>query len=162
LGCSSTYDSRRIRKSDIKTFQVNFRNTSELAETGIDRIFTLALQDLLQDATRLSLSSSNGDLVYEGEITDYRKSPVTVASGQKAVQSRLSIHVRVRFTNKKKEKDNFEKDFSFFYDYPANSRLEGEELNTALKTIFDPSQKKFSTTRLQNGNAKGCHSAYFD
>jgi hypothetical protein len=42
----------------------------------------------------------------------------------------------VRFTNKKKEEDNFEKRFSFFYDFPATSQLTGATLNTAIDEIF--------------------------
>jgi hypothetical protein len=43
----------------------------------------------------------------------------------------------VRYTNKNKESDDFEKTFSFFYDYPATEQLTGTNLNNALKEIFD-------------------------
>ena len=37
---------------DAKTFQVNyFQNTADLIEPGIDRTFTLRLQDLIQNQT---------------------------------------------------------------------------------------------------------------
>ena len=53
------------------TFQVNyFQNSARLIEPGLDRDFTLALQDLILNQTNLDLVKSNGDLVYEGEITD--------------------------------------------------------------------------------------------
>jgi hypothetical protein len=138
LSSCSVYNFTGTGKIDAKTFQVNnFQNTAELVEPGIDHTFTIALEDLIQNQTNLNLTSSNGDLVYEGEITDYRKSPMTATADQRAAQNRLSIRIHVRFTNKKKEEDNFEKDFSFFYDYPANTQLVGSDLNTALETIFE-------------------------
>jgi hypothetical protein len=123
---------------DGKTFQVNFfQNNADLIEPGIDRDFTLALQDLIQNQTNLSLVSTGGDLVYEGEIVDYRITPMTATADQQASQNRLTIRVNVRFSNKNKETDDFEKPFEFYYDYPAQSQLVGTVLNEAIKVIFE-------------------------
>jgi len=125
-------------KIDAKTFQVNFfPNNADLVEPGIDRTFTLALQDILQNQTNLNLVKNGADLTYEGEIVDYRISPMTATADQQASQNRLKIKVNVRFSNKKKETDDFEKTFEFYYDYPATTQLQGATLNTALKEIFD-------------------------
>lgn len=123
---------------NAKTFQVNyFQNSSSLVEPGIERTFTLRLQDLIQNQTNLNLTNTNGDLVYEGEIVDYRITPMTATADQRAAQNRLTIAVMVRFTNKNKETDNFEKRFSFFFDYGGNSQLIGAQLTEALDTIFE-------------------------
>lgn len=123
---------------DAKTFQVNtFQNTSELIEPGIDRQFTLKLQDLIQNQTNLNLTSTNGDLVYEGEIVDYRISPMTATADLKAAQNRLTIDINLRFSNKSKPEENFEKRFSFFYDYPGDQQLTGSQLRTAVEEIFE-------------------------
>jgi hypothetical protein len=45
--------------------------------------------------------------------------------------------VNVRFTNKNKEADNFEKPFEFFFDYPAAQQLTGQTKDNAIKTIFE-------------------------
>ena len=125
-------------KIDAKTFQVNFfQNNADIVEPGIDRTFTLALQDILQNQTNLNLVKNGADLTYEGEITDYRISPMTATADQQAAQNRLKIRVNVRFTNKNKESDDFEKTFEFYYDYAATTQLQGAVLNTALKEIFD-------------------------
>lgn len=125
-------------KIDAKTFQVNyFQNNAELIEPGIERDFTIALQDLIQNQTNLSLTNSGGDLIYEGEITGYRISPMTATADQKTAQNRLTMTVNVRFTNTKKEEDNFEKPFTFFHDYPASSQLVGSTLQAAKDDIFE-------------------------
>ena len=62
---------------------------------------------------------------------------MTATADQKAAENRLTIEVNVRFTNKNKETDNFEKRFTFFYDYPATTQLTGTTLDTAIKIIFE-------------------------
>lgn len=120
------------------SFQVNyFLNNADLVEPGIERTFTIKLQNLLQGQTSLNLTNTNADLLYEGEITQYRISPMTATANQNAAQNRLYISVNVRFSNKNNPDDDFEKSFSHFYDYPANDQLIGSTLNTALDEIFD-------------------------
>ncbi len=134
----SVYNFTGTGKIDAKTFQVNyFQNTAALIEPGIERTFTQALQNLIQNQTNLNLTNSGGDLVYEGEIVDYRISPITATADQRAAQNRLTISVNVRFTNKNKEADDFEKRFSFFYDYSGSQQLIGSSLTTALDVIFE-------------------------
>lgn len=125
-------------KIDAETFQVNyFLNNADLVEPGIERTFTNALQNLIQGQTSLSLTTSNADLVYEGEISEYRISPMTATAEQTAAQNRLYVSVRVSFTNRKNPDDDFEKTFSHFYDYPANDQLIGGKLSTALDEIYE-------------------------
>ena len=134
----SVYNFTGTGKIDAETFQVNFfQNNAELVEPGLDRTFTLNLQDLIMNQTNLNLVKTGGDLTYEGEIVDYRISPMTATADQQASQNRLTIRVNVRFTDRKKETDNFEKTFDFFYDYPATQQLTGATLNTAVETIFE-------------------------
>jgi len=134
----SIYNFTGTGKIDAETFQVNyFQNNAELVEPGIERTFTQRLQNLIQNQTNLSLTPTNGDLLYEGEITQFRVTPMTATANQLAAQNRLTITVNVRFVNKKKEQDNFEKPFSFYYDYPANDLLTGSVLTTALEDIFE-------------------------
>ncbi|WP_129746383.1 MULTISPECIES: LptE family protein [Flavobacterium] len=136
-GCS-VYNFTGTGKIDAKTFQVNFfQNNADLIEPGIDRTFTLALQDLIMNQTNLNLVSNGGDLVYEGEITDYRITPMTATADQQAAQNRLSIRVNVRFMNKKKETDDFEKSFEFYYDFPGRDLPTGSVLNEAIRVIFE-------------------------
>lgn len=138
INSCSVYNFTGTGKIDAKTFQVNFfQNNAELIEPGIDRTFTLKLQDLIQNQTNLNLVKNGGDLTYEGEIVDYRISPMTATADQQASQNRLKIRVNVRFTNKNKETDNFEKTFEFYDDYPANQQLVGSQLSKSLDVIFE-------------------------
>ena len=139
INSCSVYNFTGTGKIDAKTFQVNyFQNTAPLIEPGIERTFTQRLQNLIQNQTSLNLVSSGGDLIYEGEIVDYRISPTTATADQKAAQNRLTVTVNVRFSNKNKETDSFEnKRYSFFYDYSGSQQLVGASLSSALDEIFE-------------------------
>ena len=134
----SVYNFTGTGKIDAKTFQVNyFQNNAELIEPGIDRKFTIKLQELIQNQTNLNLTNSNGDLLYEGEIVEYRITPMQATASQTAAQSRLTISVNVRFSNKNKEADNFEKRFSFYRDYEGSTLPTGSVLNGYIDEIFE-------------------------
>ena len=138
LNSCGVYNFTGAKPVDAKTFQVNyFQNNAPLVEPGIERTFTLELQDIIQSQTNLNLVTQGGELIYEGEITDYRITPMTATADQRAAQNRLTISILVRFTNRNKEDDNFEKRFSFFYDFDANQQLVGTQLSTALDVIFE-------------------------
>ena len=132
------YNFTGAKPVDAKTFQVNyFQNNAPLVEPGIERTFTLELQDIIQSQTNLNLVSQGGELIYEGEIVDYRITPMTATADQRAAQNRLTITINVRFTNRNKEDDNFEKRFSHFDDFDANQQLVGSQLNKSLDVIFE-------------------------
>ncbi len=125
-----------------KTFTVNYfqnyasQSPGSVFDPGLDREYTLSLQDLILNQTSLDLVSANGDLVYEGEIVEYRISPMSATAEQRAAQNRLSISVNVRFFNKTKEGAEFERKFSFFFDYPATAQLASVR-DEAHQVIFE-------------------------
>lgn len=122
---------------NAETFQVNyFQNNAQLIEPGIDRDFTLQLQDLIQNQTSLSLTNSNADLIYEGEITRYYVAPMTATADDRAAQNRLTIEVNVRYYNALEPEKDFEKKFSFYFDFPANQQLTGATRDEAVEEVF--------------------------
>ncbi len=123
---------------DAKTIQIDFfPNQAPLVEPALTQRFTNDLQDLFTRQTNLTLTNTNGDLHFSGEITGYRITPMSGTSNQTAAQNRLTVSVNVRFENKFIEKDNFEKTFSFYSDFDANSQLTGGVLENALDEIIE-------------------------
>ena len=122
---------------NAKTFQVNFfQNRAPLIEPGMDRDFTFYLQDLINNQTNLSLTTTNGDLVYEGEIVNFTIAPMAANAEQRAAQNRLTVTINVRFTNIKESDKDFEKSFSHYYDFPATMQLSAVKA-TAFEAIFE-------------------------
>lgn len=139
ISCSVKYSFTGASiSSETKSFQVNyFQNNSTLVEPGIDRDFTNKLIDLLINQTSLELVKSKGDLIFEGEIVEYRISPTTATANNTAAQNRLTIGINVRFFDKNDSESDFEKRFSFYYDFPGNSQLIGSQKETAVDEIFE-------------------------
>lgn len=102
-----------------ETFQVNFfenqagNRPGSTVEPGLDQEFTIALQDRILNLTNLSLTNSNGDLVYEGEIVEFSITPMSATAEIKAAQNRLTMGVNLRYFNTKNEEDDFEKNIVF-------------------------------------------------
>ncbi|WOI21883.1 LptE family protein [Nonlabens ulvanivorans] len=136
---------------NIKTYQVDFfQNQAAYVEPGIERTFTLELQDLILNQSSLDLVNKNGDYVYQGEITRFYIAPMTATASNTASQNRVTIEVNLRFTNTKDDEASFEKKYSFFYDYAATTQLQGAALDTALEIIFDQiTQDIFADTLAQ-------------
>lgn len=138
-GCGAySFTGADINYATTQTFQVNyFQNNAALVEPGIDRDFTVKLQDLILNQTSLDLVNNNGDLVYEGEIVEFYTAPITATSQSTAAQNRLTIAVAVRFYNTKEDLKDFEQRFSFYYDYTGSTLLTGSQLDAAIEIIFE-------------------------
>ncbi|WP_339752985.1 LptE family protein [uncultured Winogradskyella sp.] len=149
--CKVTYSLTGADTGDAKSFQVNFfQNNADLIEPGLDIDFTNALQDLIVNQTSLNLSSSGADLIFEGEITEYRIAPMTATAQNTAAQNRLTISVNVRYFNTLDEEKDFEKRFSFFFDYPANAQLTGSTRDEAFEEIFERLTQDIFNASLAN------------
>jgi hypothetical protein len=123
---------------DAKTLQIDFfPNQAPLVEPSLSQAFTTDLLDLFTRQTNLTTVTSNGDLYFNGEITGYRVTPMSATANQTAAQNRLTVTVNVRFVNKLIEKDDFEKQFSFYSDFAANAQLTGGVLESALDEILE-------------------------
>ena len=126
----------------VETFQVDyFENTAggkpgSTIEPGLDRDFTIALQDLIVNQTSLNLVNEGGDIVYSGEIVEYSVTPMAATAEIKAAQNRLTMAVMVKYENVSNEDDNLEKRFSFYYDFPGNLQVYDIK-DSALEEIFE-------------------------
>ena len=105
----------------VKTLSVQrFFNRAALAPPGLDQILTDALIDKCRAQTNLEIVGELGDVDFEGEITDYKTQPLTVAADAYAAMNRFTITVRVKFTNTVEPNFSFEQSFSSYKDYDSN------------------------------------------
>ena len=146
-GCGKYYSFTGANTA-AETVQIDyFPNNAPLVEPSLSPKFTEYLQDLFVRQTNLTLVNSGGELQIEGEITNYTINPTAATADQTAAQNRLTITVNVRFYNNLNDEDNFEKNFSHYYDYGANEQLAGSTLEAAYEEIFEKiTQDIFSAT----------------
>ncbi|MCD6111777.1 MAG: LptE family protein [Bacteroidales bacterium] len=113
---------------EVKTISIKyFPNQAPLVQATLSQVFTDALKDKFISQTNLTLVPDDGDLNIEGEITDYSTKPIAITGDQTAALNRLTITVKVKFTNKFDETQNFETTFSRYEDYESTKNLSDVE-----------------------------------
>lgn len=114
-----------------------FSNSAPLAKGTVPQTLTESLRDAIQRQTKMDLLVRNGDIVFEGNITGYTITPVSIQSGSDvAALNRLTITVAVKFTDTKNEKNSFDQSFSRFADYNSSQNLPSVE-DELIKEITD-------------------------
>jgi len=109
---------------EAKTISVAyFQDRSPLVQPLLSPTFTNMLRDKFVNEANLDMVESNGDLSLDGEIIDYKTTPVAIQGNQTAALNRLTITVNVRYFNKFEPDKNFEQKFTEFLDYPSDADL---------------------------------------
>ena len=120
---------------EVKTISIDyFENNAPLIQPTLSQLFTEALKDKFLSETNLTLISANGDFNLEGSIIGYSISPVAIQGNETAALNRLTITVKVKFTNTKDEKQNFESSLTRFEEYESSLQLSDaeEDLNNLI------------------------------
>ena len=107
-----------------KTFSVAyFPNNAPMVSPTLSATLTEALKDKFSRQTKLQQVDENGDFAFEGEIVGYTSATASVSSDNYAVLNRLTIRVKVRFTNVIDPDNSFNREFSAFADYESTKLL---------------------------------------
>jgi hypothetical protein len=111
--------------SGAKTFSVGFfKAQTPLASPVYSQRLTESLKDIMLSQSPLKLAEQDGDLQFEGAVTGYSTAPTAIQSGtETASLNRLTISVKVKYTNTLDPSLSFEKVFSKFSDYAADRDL---------------------------------------
>ena len=104
-----------------------FPNNASLVNPTLSQSFTTTLKDKIQAQTPLTIVNENGDYAIEGEIVNYSVNPVAIQGNDTPAMNRLTITVRVRFSNKFDENQNFDQSFSRYADYYSTQNLSSVE-----------------------------------
>ena len=141
--CSISYkfNGASIDYTKVKTITIrDFTNQAPYVNPTLAPQFTEDLKDIYIRQTRLQLVPSNGDLELEGEITGYDFAPMAVKEDAIASQTRLTITVRVRYSNRVNPDEDFEQSFSAYREFDSNLRpqqVEGTLCEEIIEEIVD-------------------------
>ncbi|MCP9761392.1 hypothetical protein EGI31_00385 [Lacihabitans soyangensis] len=109
---------------DLKTFSIqNFQMAAAGGPQNMSLTFNEKLKEYYQRNTNLKFKNTDGDIHLEGSIISYELTPVSATAGDRAAMNRLTITVEVKFVNKTSEQESFEKEFSFYQDFPQEQSL---------------------------------------
>jgi len=126
VSCSISYkfNGSSIDYTKTKSISISdFPNTAELVFPPLSQEFSEALRDSYTKQTRLQLIKRGGDLHLEGEIVGYQLTPLAISADSYASQTKLTLTIKVRFTNNKNPEEDFEKSYSTFQTFDSSIML---------------------------------------
>lgn len=125
----------------VNTFSVQyFPNRAPLVQAQLSQTFTDALKDKIEGQTRLEMVTGFGDVDFSGEITGYETRPTAITGDETAAMNRLTITVRVKYTNSINPDDSWDASFSRYEDYDSSSSLsdvEDDLIELILENLMD-------------------------
>ncbi len=126
---------------EAETISVSyFPNDAALVQPTLSQRFTEELQDKFLRQTNLRMVEGFGHLHFEGSITGYRTEPVAIGGDDRAAMNRLTITVRVSFTNEFDPSADFERSFSRFFDYDSSlslSQIENDAIDMITRELAE-------------------------
>jgi len=129
LSCGKvTFNMSGASVGNAKTCQVVFfENRADIVNPRLSVQMTDALKDKIQSSTSLKLVNSSADVVFEGVITGYTVTSGQVAATGVAQKDRLTITVKVKFTNELDSEKSYDKSFSRFQEFAGGTSLSSVE-----------------------------------
>lgn len=121
---------------DVKTVTINYFEYKALkVNPSLSNDLTEAMKDKFRKLTKLEQVDLDGDLELSGEVTGYDVKATAVTANEVAAQNRLTVSVKVTFTNRKYPEDDFEKSFSAYADYDSTQSLDAVEASLCEEII---------------------------
>jgi len=126
VSCSISYkfNGSSIDYTKTKSISIlDFPNNAELVYPPLSQQFSEALRDSYSRQTRLQLLKKDGDLHLEGEIVGYQLTPMAIAADSYSSQTKLTLTIKVRFSNNKRPEEDFDKSYSAFQVFDSSNML---------------------------------------
>lgn len=131
----------------IKTYSVYyFPNRARLINPTLSQNFTEDLREKLRRQTSLDELQENGDIEFEGQITGYEVRPMSIQKDDLAAKNRLTITVKLKYTNSKSPEENFDRNFSAYEDFDSNSSISDVEDELTALIILKLTEDIFNAT----------------
>jgi len=128
-GCKVSYSFSGVNISpEVRTYTVAyFPNRAPVVQAQLSQQFTNTLMDKIQNNTNLDLATEGGDVSFSGEITGYDTRPTAITGNETAARNRLTITVRVKYTNAVEPELDYDTSFSRYEDYDSSQNLSDVE-----------------------------------
>ena len=121
----------------VKTYSVDyFPNKALLVVPYLSSLFTEKLTTYMRQKTGLTqLTDNNGDIRFEGQITEYSQRPIDIQKDEIAASNRLTIGIKVKYTNTKDDKYDFSSTFSNYADYSTDADFNSIEESLIIEIL---------------------------
>lgn len=135
-------------QQDVKTITINyFEYTAMKVNPSLSNQITEALQEKFLKLTSLELVDMDGDLEISGAVSGYDVKAAAVTANEQAATSRLTVTVKISFTNRKYPEDDIpDKSFSAYADFDAMQSLDAVEASLCEEIVEQLCDDMFNAT----------------
>ena len=147
--CSVSYkfNMASIDYAKVKTIRIaDFPNRSTYIWGPMAPMFNNQLKDAFANYTKLQQVKRGGDLVIEGQITQYSQRNKSVSAEGYSAQTELSMTVNVRFVNNTNHSEDFEKQFTATSTYETTKSLNAVQEELVTQMVKDLTDQIFNAT----------------
>ena len=115
-------------QADVKTICIPLVEYKALrVNPSLANSLTEALQDKFRKLTSLEQVDVDGDLELVCEVTGYDVQAKGITAGEVASMNRLTLTVKIEFTNRKYPEDDVSQSFSAYEEFDATQSLDAVE-----------------------------------
>ena len=135
---------------DVKTITIPYVEYKALrVNPSLSNDLTEALKEKFRKLTTLEQVEEDGDLELVCEVSGYDVKATAVTANEQASQNRLTVTVKVEFSNKKYPEDDVNKSFSAYEDFDAMQSLDAVEAGLCESIIEKIVEDIFNATVAQ-------------
>lgn len=148
-GCKVSYSmsGASIDYNTTKTITLEaFSNRAAYQWAPMAPMFNTTLSDRYNSQTKLRQVKRDGDLVLSGEITSYDQTNKSISADGYSAMVQLKMSVKVKYTNNKYHKDDFDKTFTATREYDASQQLSAVQEELVQQMIDDIVDQVFNAT----------------
>ena len=121
---------------DVNTITINFiEYRAQRVNPSLSNDLTEAIRNQFRRMTRLEQVDMDGDMEISGQITGYDVTTAAVTADEVAARNKLTVSVKIQFTDKKHPEENFDKSFSAFSEYDSTNTLDSVESSLCAEII---------------------------
>ena len=149
VGCTISYkfNGASIDYSTTQTISIaDFPNRAPLVNPQLSNNLSEGIRDLYSRQTRLEILPAGGQLELEGEITGYTLTPMAVAADSYAAETKLTITVKVRFTDNIVPENSFDKTYTAYQTFDANRQLADVQDELCATMVTEIAESIFNDT----------------
>lgn len=136
-GCKITYSfSGTSIQADVNSITINFiEYRAPRVNPSLSNDLTEAIRNQFRRMTSLEQVDMDGDMEISGQITGYDVAAAAVTADEVAARNKLTVTVKIQFTDKKHPEENFDKSFSAYSEYDSTSSLDSVESSLCAEII---------------------------
>ena len=121
---------------DVNSITINlFEYRAMRVNPSLSNDLTEDIRNQFRRMTRLEQVEMDGDMELSGEITGYDVTAAAVTADEVAARNKLTVTVKVTFTDKKHPEEDFDKSFSSYAEYDSSSTLDAVESSLCAEII---------------------------